>query len=69
MAIFEKLTPQFWHYRDVATQPYERMFNYRRMWQLAVFLTALVALLPLLVIASCVPLGQYQMSREMSPFS
>ncbi|MBW2028692.1 MAG: two-component sensor histidine kinase [Deltaproteobacteria bacterium] len=51
MAIFEKLTPQFWHYRDVATQPYERMFNYRRMWQLAVFLTALVALLPLLVIA------------------
>ena len=51
MSIVSKLKPKFWDYHDVAAGPHGHLFNFRRMWKLAVFLTAGVALLPLISLA------------------
>lgn len=50
MAIFEKLKPKFWDYQDVAAGPFKHLFNFRRIWKLAVVLVSLVALIPLVSI-------------------
>lgn len=50
MAILEKLKPKFWDYQDVAAGPYKHLFNFRRIWNLAVVLVSLVALIPLVSI-------------------
>lgn len=50
MIFFEKLKPKFWDYRDVAAGPFKHLFNFRRLWALAVALTSLVALIPLISI-------------------
>lgn len=50
MTILEKLKPKFWDYRDVAAGPYKHLFNFRRIWKLAVVLVSLVALIPLISI-------------------
>jgi len=50
MTLFEKLKPKFWDYRDVAAGPYKHLFNFRRIWKLAVVLISLVALIPLVSI-------------------
>ena len=50
MSDLKKLKPQFWNYRDVAAGGREQLFNFRRMWQLTVCLTAGVALIPLISI-------------------
>nr|WP_321513807.1 ATP-binding protein [uncultured Pseudodesulfovibrio sp.] len=50
MAIFEKVRPQFWDV-DPKTGPGKNLFNYRRIWRFAVALLAVVALVPLLVMA------------------
>jgi len=46
-----RLKPKFWDHRDVAAGPYKHLFNFRRIWKMAVILTATVALLPVLVLA------------------
>lgn len=50
MTILEKLKPKFWDYQDVAAGPYKHLFNFRRIWNLAVVLVSLVALIPLISI-------------------
>lgn len=50
MTLFEKLKPKFWDYQDVAAGPYKHLFNFRRIWDLAVVLISLVALIPLISI-------------------
>jgi two-component system, NtrC family, sensor kinase len=48
--MLEKLKPKFWDHVDVAAGPFHHLFNFRRIWKLAVLLTAGVALLPLIFI-------------------
>jgi two-component system NtrC family sensor kinase len=50
MVLPDKLKPRFWEHVDVATGPYRHLFNFRRIWKMAVFLTAAVTLIPLLAI-------------------
>jgi two-component system NtrC family sensor kinase len=45
-----RLKPKFWDYIDVAAGPYKHLFNFQRIWKLAVLLTAGVALVPLIFI-------------------
>jgi two-component system NtrC family sensor kinase len=45
-----RLRPKFWDYIDVAAGPYKHLFNFQRIWKLAVLLTAGVALVPLIFI-------------------
>ncbi len=39
MTVWKKLKPEFWDYVDAAAGPFAHLFNFRRMWQLAVLLT------------------------------
>ena len=48
MRFWSMLRPAFWDHEDVAAGPHKHLFNFRRMWKSAVFLTAVVALAPLL---------------------
>jgi two-component system, NtrC family, sensor kinase len=48
--MLEKLKPKFWDHVDVAAGPFQHLFNFRRIWKLAVVLTAGVALFPLIFI-------------------
>ena len=50
MSILERLKPKFWDYQDVAAGLAKHLFDFRRIWKLAVLLTAGVALLPLVAI-------------------
>lgn len=50
MSILEKIKPKFWDYQDVAAGPYKHLFNFRRIWRLAVVLISLVAIIPLVSI-------------------
>jgi len=45
-----RLKPKFWDYQDVAAGPFKRLFNFRRIWMLAVLLTTVVTLVPLISI-------------------
>ena len=51
MSILEKLKPGFWDHEDIATEPYKHLFNFRRIWRRAVFVTAVVAIVPLVITA------------------
>jgi two-component system, NtrC family, sensor kinase len=51
MFLLKGMKPGFWDYRDVAAGRPEQQFNFRRLWKLAVFLTAGVALIPLIFLA------------------
>jgi len=51
MPLLKTMKPKFWDYRDVAAGHREQAFNFRRMWKLTVFLTAGVALIPLISLA------------------
>ena len=42
--------PKFWDHYDVASGPQKSLFNFRRVWFLAVLITAAVSLLPLIFI-------------------
>ncbi|MBI4765188.1 MAG: two-component sensor histidine kinase [Deltaproteobacteria bacterium] len=42
--------PKFWGHYDVAAGPHKALFNFRRVWFLAVLITAAVSLLPLIFI-------------------
>ncbi|WP_419788389.1 sensor histidine kinase [Pseudodesulfovibrio sp.] len=48
--MFEKIRPQFWD-TDAAVGPARSLFNYRGIWRLAIVILAVVALVPLLVMA------------------
>jgi len=50
MTALAKLKPKFWDHVDVAAGPYKHFFNFRRIWELAVALTAGVSLVPLIII-------------------
>ena len=51
MALIEKIKPKFWDHQDVSAGPYKPLFNFRRIWRLAVLLTAGVTLIPLIFMA------------------
>lgn len=50
MSLKVKLKPAFWDHRDVAAGPYKHLFDFRRIWKLAVALTAGVAIVPLIAL-------------------
>ncbi|WFS63718.1 ATP-binding protein [Pseudodesulfovibrio thermohalotolerans] len=50
MALFEKIRPQFWD-TDGNGGAGKSLFDYRRIWRFAIILLALVALIPLMVMA------------------
>ena len=52
MSILNQFKPEFWHGSEISTGPFRQMFNFRRIWQMAVLLTSLVTLLPLIIITS-----------------
>jgi len=51
MALTEKIKPKFWDHQDVSAGLYKPLFNFRRIWRLAVLLTAGVTLIPLIFMA------------------
>jgi two-component system, NtrC family, sensor kinase len=46
-----RLKPKFWDHQDAAAGPFKSLFNFRRIWKQAAFLTAGVALIPLIFMA------------------
>ncbi len=48
MSISERLKPKFWEDRDSKAGPFEHLFDFRRIWILAVTLPAVVALVPVI---------------------
>ncbi|MFH2046584.1 MAG: ATP-binding protein [Pseudomonadota bacterium] len=50
MSILENLKPKFWNYSDVAAGPHKHLFNFRRMWKIAVLVISMVAIIPLVSI-------------------
>jgi two-component system NtrC family sensor kinase len=51
MKILKKFRPKFWDHEDAASGPYKHLFNFRRIWQRAVLITATVAIVPLVLTA------------------
>lgn len=51
MSVLKNIKPVFWDHRDVAAGSFKHLFNFRRIWKLAVILTAGAALLPLIFVA------------------
>jgi two-component system NtrC family sensor kinase len=47
----KRLKPAFWDYRAADSGSFKSPFNFRRIWKLAVILTACVAIIPLVVLA------------------
>jgi signal transduction histidine kinase len=50
--MWNRIKPKFWDYHDVTGKSPRWMFNYRRIWKQAVLTTAVVSLLPLIVITA-----------------
>ena len=49
--IIERIRPVFWDARVSDSGPFKRLFNYRRIWKLAVISTLLVVIIPLFMLA------------------
>lgn len=60
MSLLKRLKPKFWDYQDVVAERRKHLFNYHRMWNMTVFLTAGVALVPLIFFA----IVDYHVSRR-----
>jgi two-component system, NtrC family, sensor kinase len=60
MALWKTLKPEFWDYVDAAAGPFTPLFNFRRIWQLAVLLTVGVAVVPLVAITAV----DYQVTQK-----
>jgi signal transduction histidine kinase len=60
MSIWTKMKPAFWDHEDVAAGPRKHLFNFRRIWRMSVFLTAGVALAPLVFMT----LVDYNVSQQ-----
>jgi two-component system, NtrC family, sensor kinase len=56
----QKLKPKFWDHRDDTAGRFSRMFNFRFVWKVSVFLMSAVALVPLIFIT----LVDYQVSQN-----
>jgi len=56
----KRVKPKFWDYRDAAAGPHKQLFNFRRMWKLAICLTAGVTLVPLIFLA----VVDYQVNKK-----
>ena len=52
MSIWNQIKPDFWRDKEISSGPYRQMFNFRRIWKIAVLLISLATLLPLIVITS-----------------
>lgn len=52
MSILDQFKPEFLKDSEVSTGPFRHMFNFRRIWEIAVLVTLLVTLLPLIIITS-----------------
>ncbi|MCJ7686468.1 MAG: two-component sensor histidine kinase, partial [Desulfobacteraceae bacterium] len=52
MSIVDRLKPKFWDYRPVAAETDGHLFDFRRMWKLAAFLTAAVSIIPLVFLSA-----------------
>jgi two-component system NtrC family sensor kinase len=52
MSIIDRLKPEFWDYSVVTAGRHEHLFDFRRMWKLAAFLTASVAVIPLILLSA-----------------
>lgn len=50
--MWNSIKPKFWDYHEVISKSSQLMFNYRRIWKQAVLTTAVVSLLPLIVITT-----------------
>jgi len=48
----QSLKPKFWDHEDVASGPSKDLFNFRRIWKMTVLLTAGVAIVPLILVAT-----------------
>jgi len=46
MSILRHIRPTFWKHEDVGASPFEHLFDFRKIWRLAVVLSAVIALLP-----------------------
>jgi signal transduction histidine kinase len=44
------MKPSFWDHEDIAAGPYKHLFNLRRIWKLAILLTAGVTLIPMITL-------------------
>ena len=49
--MLNRLKPQFWDDRITDNGPFKRLFNFRRIWKLAVLLISCVAIVPLFMLA------------------
>ncbi len=58
--LIQKLKPKFWDHRDDTAGPFNRMFNFRFVWKISVFLMSAVALVPLIFIT----VVDYQVTRN-----
>jgi len=52
MSLIDRFKPEFWDYSVVAAGRHEHLFDFRRMWKLAAFLTAAVAVIPLVLLSA-----------------
>jgi signal transduction histidine kinase len=52
MSVVEKLKPAFLEYPGTGEGRYKHTFNYRKIWQMVIMLTAAVTLIPLIIITS-----------------
>jgi len=60
MGLLSRLKPRFWDYRDIAAGPYKALFNFRRIWKLAVLIPTVVSFAPLLFLT----VVDYNISRK-----
>ncbi|MBI9089970.1 MAG: two-component sensor histidine kinase [Desulfobacterium sp.] len=63
MSIVEKLKPVFLEYPATGEGRYKYTFNYRKIWQMVIMLTAAVTLIPLIII-TCIDYNVTQRSIE-----
>jgi two-component system NtrC family sensor kinase len=60
MRFWSMLKPAFWDHEDIAAGPHKHLFNFRQIWRMSVFLTAGVALAPLVFMT----LVDYNVSQQ-----
>ena len=60
MSILKKLKPGFLDHKDVTAGPYKHHFDFLRIWKRAILVTAIVALVPLIIWA----LAGYRLTME-----
>jgi len=60
MSILKKLKPAFLDHKDITTGPYRHHFDFQRIWERSILVTASVALVPLIIWA----LAGYRLTME-----